>query len=283
MRNWQNFLLELSRKMDLPAGVRHIYTPENGHRIKSLSQLYHKRTFVCGSLEPFKKIDYRNVKNPVLKVSRPRVSETVFSNLQLSPPEPHPIFTRSFKNLDARERRRWMVASNDGDMKRSRRHSKIRHQVSRAEPEMTIKSPKHLSHSLQSLHDTTANPKYLALSIYRNGLHENREFVTVYMNRNTIKSWEEALQLISENLRVINGCLHLYKLDGGKVESLSQLWTAGTNLIETEKEEFHLFDFLMGSRGKHVQVNCIFVITWEKMPQGWNYAQVSELNINCKF
>ena len=77
----------------------------------------------------------------------------------------------------------------------------------------------------------------------------------MYMNRNTIKSWEEALQLISENLRIINGCLHLYKLDGKKVESLSQLWRAGTNLIATEKEEFHLFDFLMGSRGKHVQVN----------------------------
>lgn len=266
MRSWGNLLSELSIKMDLPAGVRHIYTP-GGRRVKSLRQLEHKKTYVCGSLEPFKKIDYRNIKNPEWKMSsRLRVSEAEtqsgFFTLS-SPSDPHQGFSRSLGDLYA-SARSWMEASSDGGRKRSRKHSqkpKIMHLMSIAESELRMKSREHLRHSEMSLPSTTGNPRHLALSIYRNGPHQNRECVKVYMDRNTIKSWEEAKKLISENLRMLNGYLHLYKLVVEEVESLSQLWAAGTNLIAAEEDEFCLSDILMGSRG--MQVNCTVVVTHE--------------------
>lgn len=270
MRSWENLLSELSRRIDLPAGVRHIYTPNSGHKVKSLSQLEHNNTYVCGSLEPFKKIDYRNVKNPDWKVvSKSRVSETemqsIFStNFPLSPCDPSVSFsasTRSFGNLDSNIRK-WMEASRDGGRKKSQKSKTVPIMSIAEPPESTIQ----LNQSVGSLRPLgiTNGPKHLVLTIYGNGPLQSRECATVYVNRTTIKSWEEAKQLISENLKTINGCLRLYKLDGEEVESLSQLWTAGNNLIAAGEEEFHLSDFLMGTKGNHKLLVVYLVKLYEK-------------------
>ena len=258
MRSWENLLSELSRRIELPAGVRNIYTPEGGHRIKSLSQLEHKKTYVCGSTEPFKRIDYHNIKNPDWKVTKPRISENEVVSVFSLPPcdQSFSSTMSSYRNLD-NSMSKWMESSNKSK-RTSRRVSQnpkaLRlDSVTDSYQESALKSPEeHFNQSMRSLSGlnySTPASQHKVLMIYRNAPVHSRERVKVYLNRNMIKSWEDAVQIISENLKTINGCLRLYNLDGKEIESLSQLWSAGSNLIAVGKEKFSLSEFLRGVQG----------------------------------
>lgn len=257
MRNWETLLAELSRRIELPAGVRHIYTPEGGCRVKSLSQLEHCKTYVCASSEPFKRMDYGNVRNPDWKAaSKVKVSDSglhsVFSkNFPLSPFNPDTSLSassRSALNLNGSTSTRNQTEAGLNSSIRQRKFSrklKPMRLTSISEPqEVHLKSPHHSDPF--SLPGTSRS---LPLTIIRNG-PPPRQNATLYLNKNSIKSWEEAKQFISEVLKTINGCLHLFKLDGEEVQSLSQLWRAGSTLIAVGNESFDVVEFLMGAAGK---------------------------------
>ncbi|XP_018409848.1 PREDICTED: serine/threonine-protein kinase DCLK1 isoform X2 [Nanorana parkeri] len=54
----------LSDNVNLPQGVRTIYTVDGNKKITSLDQLVEGESYVCGSIEPFKKLDYTKNVNP---------------------------------------------------------------------------------------------------------------------------------------------------------------------------------------------------------------------------
>ncbi len=49
---------DLSRSVDLPYGVRRIYTPKNGREIRDIDDIVDGSSYVCGSFEPFKAVKY---------------------------------------------------------------------------------------------------------------------------------------------------------------------------------------------------------------------------------
>lgn len=253
MRNWDTLLAELSRKIELPAGVRHIYTPEGGHRVKSLSQLEHQKTYVCGSSEPFKKMDYTKVRNPDWRAaSKVRVSDAGLYSRSV-PPDLNGSLSASVGN-SMNESRNWTEAGLDSSMRRKRFFSQRRRPMrlsSISEPQEVMLSSSHRGSSLiiQSPSALPEASKPLILTVIRNG-PPPRQNVTIYLHKNSIRSWEEAKDLISENLRTTNGCLCLFQLDGKEVLSLSQLWRAGNTLIATGNEKFNIVEFLMAASGK---------------------------------
>lgn len=275
MRSWESLLAELSRRIELPAGVRQVYTPEGGRRIKSLSELEHQKTYVCGSMEPFKKINYNNAKNPDWKVpSRVHMSAapSVFAKqYPLSPFDPNMSLSASVRSDRAlnSSMRKWSVgdlnsSSSSGRMQppvRRRQRSLIR-LSSISEPDETLfKSPNHDGpvNQLPLSPHPPASSKPLSLTIYEN-TPLPRQSIMVYINRDSVKSWEEARQLISENLKTVNGCLHLFKLDGEEVQSLSQLWKAGNALVAAQSRQFDIAMFLRGEGEGMEIILCISMV-----------------------
>jgi len=261
MRSWSNLLAELSRRIDLPAGVRNIYTPNGGHRVKSLSELEHRKTYVCGSTEPFKRIAYGTVKNPDWKVtSKPKQSDAGLSSVFSLPPPPLDLNSsssmKSFGNLDSSVRD-WKEKSKDTSLDSSRRISKKKSMrlvsITETQPQSVIKSPEDLFNqsvrSLSKLNAQAPASQHRVIMIYRNAPADKRECVKVYLNKSMVKSWEEARKIISENLKTINGFLRLFDLQGKEVESISQLWAAGPHLIAAGREKFSLSSFLFGVQG----------------------------------
>ena len=248
-RNFRSFdilLSELSRCIELPAGVRNVYTPEGGHRVTKLTQFEHKQTYVCASTEPFRKMDYGNLKNPNWQSA---------AKLKHQPP-PESVFSKNFNlnaSLNASMRSlNGSVQSEKALFTKPRRQSvkpvrprqmRLSSIVTEADEESPQKEKVDTLSTLRVPNPT--EPKPMTITIVRNG-PPPRQCVTVLLNKNSIVSWEHATRLISENLNTINGCLRLFKLDGKKVQSLSQLWKAGNMLIAVGNEAFSISEFMRG-------------------------------------
>ncbi|NXV02166.1 DCLK1 kinase, partial [Cettia cetti] len=67
-RSFEALLADLTRTLsdnvNLPQGVRTIYTIDGSKKISSLDQLVEGEHYVCGSIEPFKKLEYTKNVNP---------------------------------------------------------------------------------------------------------------------------------------------------------------------------------------------------------------------------
>ncbi|KAJ1114221.1 hypothetical protein NDU88_002460 [Pleurodeles waltl] len=67
-RSFEALLADLTRTLsdnvNLPQGVRTIYTVDGSKKIGTMDQLVEGESYVCGSIEPFKKLDYTKNVNP---------------------------------------------------------------------------------------------------------------------------------------------------------------------------------------------------------------------------
>uniref|UniRef100_A0A672Z1S2 Serine/threonine-protein kinase DCLK2 n=1 Tax=Sphaeramia orbicularis TaxID=375764 RepID=A0A672Z1S2_9TELE len=67
-RSLDALLMELTRSLsdnvNLPQGVRMLYTVEGGRKITSLDELVEGESYVCASNEPFRRVDYTKNVNP---------------------------------------------------------------------------------------------------------------------------------------------------------------------------------------------------------------------------
>ncbi|XP_064413883.1 serine/threonine-protein kinase DCLK1a isoform X3 [Latimeria chalumnae] len=81
-RSFEALLADLTRSLsdnvNLPQGVRTIYTIDGNRKITTLDQLVEGESYVCGSIEPYKKVDYTKNVNPnwSVNVKTPTTSRT---------------------------------------------------------------------------------------------------------------------------------------------------------------------------------------------------------------
>lgn len=255
-RSLDVLLSELSRCIELPAGVRNIYTPQGGHRVTNLSQFEHKKTYVCASTEPFRRMDYGNLKNPnwqpTTKLKHLPLSNSVFSSLDASTKGQKTLFT---------------VSARKESMKPAARQKQMRMSPILAEVDEEVPESGSLSTSQTLSPKVVKEPKLLsaaakpvAITIICNG-PPPRQCVTVLLSKSTVTSWEHVRRLISENLQTINGCLRLFRLDGEEVQSLSQLWKAGSTLIAVGNEKFDFEQFLQGKL-KGPTFLTVYMLSW---------------------
>ena len=237
-RHWDVLLSELSRSIDLPAGVRHIYTPDNGHRVTTLGQFQHQRAYVCGSTEPFKNILYAKVKTPTWHTGT-RVKHTTGTLLDATR---NPDRARIAQNqtMDT-------IGQAEGDKERKRKRGCVR-KISFATEVQENRIPIPKSPLRKQTSGTVSPPPSQGASpftIICSG-PPPRKVVTVFLNRQHIASWEQARSLIGESLQSVNGCMRLYSVDGMEVESLSQLWSTNNVLISAGHGDFSIAEFLQG-------------------------------------
>jgi len=62
--NLRHLLQELSSTIDLPYGVRRLFTPHHGSEITDINNLKDGASYVCASFEPFQKLEYRAINTP---------------------------------------------------------------------------------------------------------------------------------------------------------------------------------------------------------------------------
>nr|XP_033806399.1 serine/threonine-protein kinase DCLK1 isoform X1 [Geotrypetes seraphini] len=95
-RSFEALLADLTRTLsdnvNLPQGVRTIYTIDGSKRISSMDQLVEGESYICGSIEPFKKLEYTKNVNPnwsvnVKTISAPRAMPSLTTS-KPSPVEP---------------------------------------------------------------------------------------------------------------------------------------------------------------------------------------------------
>ena len=257
VRSWDALLSELSRRIDLPAGVRHIYAPETGVRIRDLRQLEHNGVYVCGSTEPFRRIDYTQVRNPSWRGAKKS------DNFIQLPPS---VLSKNFppRDLNASMSSSLTASMNSSQTLNASMHSTISDYNGLQDPQVIKrrrlvykrKRPMQLASILEPEDarpsitlPTPMTSKPFMITVIRNG-PTPRHSVSIYLNKEGIGSWEEARHLISENLHSTNGCLRLFTLSGDEVQSLSHLWKAGDVLIAAGAERFDISDFLKGTVGE---------------------------------
>ena len=242
-RTWDLLLSELSRSIDLPAGVRHIYTPSGGHRVTTLGQFEHKKTYVCGSTEPFRRISYEKVNVPTWRTTTRTRSHSTVENVSKS-------FHVASQALNVNQQSEKSFCK----PLYLRRKRSLRTRLSSFE-ETEEGSPQKVASviSPKSLGPRRSLPttRPVVMTVIRNG-PPPRQSINVLLNRGSIESWEQARSLIGDSLDGTNGCLRLFGLDGEEVQSLSQLWKAGNMLIAVGSEKFDINSFLMGVVGKMV-------------------------------
>ncbi|XP_075418862.1 serine/threonine-protein kinase DCLK1 isoform X2 [Tenrec ecaudatus] len=84
-RSFEALLADLTRTLsdnvNLPQGVRTIYSIDGLRKVSSLDQLVEGESYVCGSIEPFKKLEYTKNVNPnwSVNVKTPSASRAVAS------------------------------------------------------------------------------------------------------------------------------------------------------------------------------------------------------------
>ena len=64
--NLGQFLQDLSSTIDLPYGVRRLFTPNKGSEITDVNILKDGASYVCASFEPFQKLEYAAITLPRL-------------------------------------------------------------------------------------------------------------------------------------------------------------------------------------------------------------------------
>ena len=241
-RHWEVLLAELSRSIDLPAGVRHIYTPETGRRITTLEQLQHQRAYVCASTEPFKKIVYARRKFPTWN-SGPNVKQTsgTFPDLSKSM---HSMDRKLFMHGPAVDTS--VLRQSEGGMERKRKRGCVR-KLSFATQSQEKQIPVIMSPDANNPANPLSPPPQDSsqFTVICSG-PPPRKVVTVFLDRQQITSWEQARSLIGESLQSTNGCLRLYSVDGMEVESLSQLWASSRVLISARHGDQSIANFLQG-------------------------------------
>ncbi len=225
-RTWNGLLAELSRSVGLPAGVRNVYTPTGGHRITELSQLEHRHTYVCASTEPFKKMDYKQVRAP--------------SWHPATKLEQHGVVNSFSKTSAAR-----VNASQCKDLQKNEPASyrDLHHPVKKG----TLLKCQGLQYGPTSI---PLKPK--VLTVVSNG-PPPRISVSVLLNRRSIQSWMQAKEILSESMSAkgMSRCQKFFGMDGKEVQSLSQLWKAGSVLVAVGTEGFDISTFITCAGGEH--------------------------------
>lgn len=54
----RDLMRDLSKSVDLPYGVRRVYTPVSGREINNIDELVDGSSYVCASFEPFRSVRY---------------------------------------------------------------------------------------------------------------------------------------------------------------------------------------------------------------------------------
>lgn len=54
----RDLMTDLNKSVDLPYGVRRVYTPVSGREINSIDELVDGSSYVCASFEPFRSVRY---------------------------------------------------------------------------------------------------------------------------------------------------------------------------------------------------------------------------------
>ncbi|KAM9468811.1 serine/threonine-protein kinase DCLK1b isoform 1-T1 [Clarias gariepinus] len=84
-RSFDALLADLTRalcdSLNLPHGVRYLYTIDGSAKITSMEQLEEGESYVCGSIEPFKKLDYTKNVNPNWSVNKTSLSSRMPTSL----------------------------------------------------------------------------------------------------------------------------------------------------------------------------------------------------------
>uniref|UniRef100_A0A670YV45 Serine/threonine-protein kinase DCLK2 n=1 Tax=Pseudonaja textilis TaxID=8673 RepID=A0A670YV45_PSETE len=84
-RSFDALLVELTRSLsdnvNLPQGVRAIYTADGSRKLSSLEELVDGESYVCASNEPFRKVDYTKNVNPNWSVNIKSGSSRSFTSL----------------------------------------------------------------------------------------------------------------------------------------------------------------------------------------------------------
>lgn len=251
VKHWEVLMAELSTRINLPAGVRNVYTPENGHKVTKLSQLEHLGTYVCASTEPFKKIDYSSLKHPDWR-SPAKIRNTDNSG--------ESVFAKRYSTVDLttsmHSTHGRLVPSLSSSM--SEGHLPLRRRPGKLKPlqKNSLTSPdENLEANILTAKSPTMNNAPLnhtvTFTVYRNE-SQPRERVTVNIKKNL--SWESIKQIISRKFLSINGILRLYTLNGTPVTDVEKLWEAGGILIAVGTEAFDISTFLSGEGNLFVNV-----------------------------
>ena len=260
-RHWEVLLSELSRSIDLPAGVRNIYTPESGHRVTSLEQFQHQRAYVCASTEPFKRIGYAKTKTPTWHAGTKVKHTGTLLDLSKSMHRIDGGFLTGTHNTTANSSD--TLTEREGVRERKRRKGCIRKLsfpvhpplVNEQEEQVAVaKSPPRKKFSI----NLPSEPSQFTIICAG---APPMKVVTVFLDRQQIASWEQARSLIGESLQTSNGCLRLYSVDGVEVESLSQLWSTNRVLICTGRDSLSIADFLQ-STGQSMNALGQYAHTW---------------------
>ncbi|UJR26315.1 hypothetical protein I4U23_007653 [Adineta vaga] len=239
--NLGQLLQELSTTIDLPYGVRRLFTPNQGSEVTDVSIIKDGASYVCASFEPFQQIDYTTISVPRLTFNIEQLrhpTHNVFPSHRLNVrhlptlpnSKPAPLST-SPTNSNVTSTTNRFPANNLLLQSVSPSISNSNQQTQK----------KILPKSNKYSYDSPSN-KSRQITIIKQGNEKPHKSITIFLNRRTVQTYEQLLSDISESFGYqknrADKIRRLFTLKGKQVNGINDffreddVFVASTNVIE---------------------------------------------------
>ncbi|CAF1571390.1 unnamed protein product, partial [Adineta ricciae] len=224
--NLGQLLQELSTTIDLPYGVRRLFTPNQGSEVTDVTIIKDGASYVCASFEPFQRIDYATISVPRL----------TFNIEQLRHPthEVQPSHRLNIRHLPT------LPNAKPAPLSTSPTNSNVNSTVNRFPANNLLQSispsitnsnqqtqKKILFKSTRYSYDGTQN-KSRQITIVKQGSEKPHKSITIFVSRRTVQSYEQLLSDVSESFGYqknrADKIRRLFTLKGKQVNGINDIF-----------------------------------------------------------
>ncbi|CAF0720598.1 unnamed protein product [Rotaria sp. Silwood1] len=248
--NLGQLLQELSTAIDLPYGVRRLFTPNKGSEITDVNIIKDGASYVCASFEPFQKLEYTSI-------ALPRVT---FNIEQLRQPlhDFHPPQRLQVRHLPTIPISKFgavngpTINSNATTANRFQANTLFLQSFA-ATTNSTNQQQKKLIPKQNKYGFDSINNKPRQITIVKQGNEKPHKTITILLNRRTVQTYEQLLSDISESFGYQKNrpdkIKRLFNLKGKQVNGINDffreddIFVASTNIADiapTDLQEINI-------------------------------------------
>ncbi|CAF1528528.1 unnamed protein product [Rotaria magnacalcarata] len=220
----RQLLQELSSAVDLPYGVRRLFTPTKGSEITNVNIIKDGASYVCASFEPFQRLEYTAIGLPRVTFSLDQLRQPLhdFNSQRFHVRHLPSIPLSKLGNVHGSN-----VNSNATSTNRFQANSLFLQSLTATTNNINQQQKKQNSKSTKYGFESI-NTKPRQITIVKQGNEKPHKSITILLNRRTVQTYEQLLSDISESFGYqknrTDKIKRLYNLKGKQVNGINDFF-----------------------------------------------------------
>ncbi|UJR22720.1 hypothetical protein I4U23_025754 [Adineta vaga] len=191
--NLQFLFQQLSTIINLPYGVRHLFTIQNGSEITNVNYLKDGASYVCASFEPFQKLEYSAITTPRLPTKSDRFRQPFNDIHSSNRVHVRPLPTSQFAKVGAIN---GSISTNNTNNRFLSNNLFLQSFTSTAASSVQQQRKFHFKQNKYAPESFYNKPR--SITIIKQGNEKPYKTITILLNRRTVQTFEQLLSDISE-------------------------------------------------------------------------------------